>query len=70
MAWDDDASDDLEAVPQGIADDAVSRRDRVTAMVADSEELLGQGYTLAQAAERLGVSANTLERAGRPRAAG
>jgi hypothetical protein len=69
MAWDDDASDDPEAVPQGIADDAVSR-DRVTAMVEDSEELLGQGYTLAQAAERLGVSANTLERAGRPRAAG
>lgn len=63
MAWDDDAIDDPEAVPQGVADDAASRRGRVTAMVEDSEELLGQGYTLAQAAGRLGVSASTLGRA-------
>jgi hypothetical protein len=63
MAWDDDSIDDPAAVPQGVAGPSVSRDDRVTAMVEDSEELLGQGYTLAQAAGRLGVSAGALEQA-------
>jgi AraC-like DNA-binding protein len=63
LAWDDDEIDDPAAAPQGIAASTGSGHGRVAALVEDSEELLAQGYTLAQAADRFGVSRNSLERA-------
>jgi hypothetical protein len=54
------------ATPQGIDTGRAQRQGRVARLVDDSEELLAWGYTLTQAAERLGVSPNSLEQA-RPR---
>jgi hypothetical protein len=63
QAWDDDQIDDPAAAPQGIRPAASSRCDRIAALLENSEELMReQGLTLDQAAERLGVSRNTLER--------
>jgi transcriptional regulator with XRE-family HTH domain len=63
LAWDDDRIDDQQAVPQGTATAPASRYGRVARLVDASEELLAWGYTLRQAAERLGVSRNSLEQA-------
>jgi len=62
MAWDDDEIDDPAAQPQGAAA-AAGNHGRVAALVESSEELIAQGLTLAQAADRLRVPRNSLERA-------
>lgn len=57
LAWDDDTIDDPTARPDLGA--KVSRRE---ALAENAEELIvGQGYTLEQAAERLGVTAGYLK---------
>ncbi|MDN3356040.1 hypothetical protein [Actinomadura sp. DC4] len=58
QAWDDDTIDDPAAQP-----DLGDQTTRAAALFEDSEELLGEGFTLAQAAERLGVAKNTLQAA-------
>lgn len=58
MAWDDDTIDDPAAEP-----DRGDETARSLALFEDSEELLAEGFTLAQAAERLGISKNTLQTA-------
>lgn len=57
MAWDDNTIDDPATVPELGA--KTSRQD---ALFEDSEELLRQGHTVSQAAERLGVSEIYLKR--------
>ncbi len=61
MAWDDDTIGDPAATP------AATRPGRVTHRAADlaedAAELLGQGHTREQAAQRLGVSRDALEMA-------
>ena len=58
QAWDDDAIDDSAATPN-----LGSKVPRPVALFQDSEELLRDGHTLAQAAERLGVTAAYLNEA-------
>lgn len=58
LAWDDEVIDDSAARPQGVRPAGAARD-----VVADSEELLDQGYTLAQVADKLGVPRGRLERA-------
>lgn len=56
MAWDDDAIDNPEAKP-----DLGEKRSRPDALAENAAELIsGQGYTLEQAAGRLGVSTGYL----------
>lgn len=57
MAWDDDTIDDPAAVPDLGAE--TSRQD---ALFENCEELLRQGFTVQQAAERLGVTEVNLRR--------
>jgi len=63
LAWDDDRIDDPTATPQGVDPGPSRAQGPVARLVDASEELLAWGYTLRQAAERLGVSRNSLERA-------
>ena len=56
LAWDDDEIDDPAATP-----DLGEKTSKVAAMAENSDELLRQGFTLEQAAERLGVSRNYLD---------
>lgn len=58
LAWDDDLIDDPAAQP-----DLGEETSRDLALFENSEELFGQGYTTAQAAERLGVTASYLNQA-------
>ena len=63
MAWDDEAIADPAAVP---AEDwqRPSRPTRPAAeLAAEAEELIGWGYSRADAAERLGVTTGALEKA-------
>ena len=59
-AWDDDRIDDPAAAPA----EGWRRRERLRGaeMAAEARELTGFGLTRAQAAERLGVTARTLEK--------
>ncbi|TYK45190.1 sigma-70 family RNA polymerase sigma factor [Actinomadura decatromicini] len=57
LAWDDDTIDDPAAVPDVGAE--TSRQD---ALFENCEELLRQGFTLRQVAERLGVAESYLQR--------
>lgn len=58
LAWDEAAIDNPAAAPEGMR----TRRLRRTADVAeDAGELLARGYTRTQAADRLGVTRNTLD---------
>lgn len=57
LAWDDDTIDDPAAVPDLGAE--TSRQD---ALFENCEELLRQGFTVQQAAERLGVTEVNLRR--------
>lgn len=63
MAWDDDTIDD----PAARADRG-DERPRTLALAENSDELVAQGFTINQAAERLGVTRHTLD-AARARAA-
>ena len=63
LAWDDDRIDDPAATPQGVDPGPSRAQGPVARLVDASDELLAWGYTLRQAAERLGVSRNSLERA-------
>lgn len=56
QAWDDDIIDDPAAQP-----DPVAKTRRSLALAENSEELLRQGFTIAQTAERLGVSRANLD---------
>lgn len=58
LAWDDDTIDDPTAVP-----DLGGETPRQVALFEDSEELLRQGFTVQQAAERLGVNPDYLKKA-------
>lgn len=58
LAWDDDAIDDPAATPE-----FGGRAPRDVALFENSEELLRQGHTLEQAAERLGIKRNYLDTA-------
>jgi hypothetical protein len=63
MAWDDDLIDDPAAVPQGIRPARMPRAERIAGLLEDSDWLLDKvGLTLGQAADRLGVSRNYLEK--------
>ncbi len=66
LAWDDDTIDDPAARPAGVDGVQASRRDR---LIADVEELLADGATVAAACERLGrkraALSRSLQRAGR-----
>lgn len=57
MAWDDETIDDPAGVPDVGA--TVSRQD---ALAENCAELIRQGYTVEQAAERLGVARNYLDK--------
>lgn len=56
LAWDDDTIDDPTAVP-----DLGAKTRREDALAEDSDELIRQGYTVEQAAERLGVNRKYLD---------
>lgn len=56
LAWDDETIDDPAAVP-----DLGGESTRQDALFENSEELLGQGFLIAQVAERLGVREDYLK---------
>lgn len=58
LAWDDDTIDDPAAEP-----DLGGQADRNTVLLENSDEIVEQGHTFEQAAERLGVSVNYLHQA-------
>ncbi|MFF3443591.1 hypothetical protein [Streptosporangium sp. NPDC002721] len=58
LAWDDDSIDDPTAAP-----DWGAKTSRDLALLENSDELIRQGYTLQQAAERLEVSRDYLSKA-------
>lgn len=58
LAWDDDSIDDPAAKP-----DRGEKVPARTALLENVTELIGQGYTVKQAAERLGVSRHALDKA-------
>lgn len=58
VAWDDDTIDDPAAKP-----DLGGHADRNTVLLENSDEIVEQGHTFEQAAERLGVSVNYLHQA-------
>lgn len=57
LAWDDDSIDDPAAQPD-LGEEGV----RGAALAEDSNELVAQGYTVNQAAERLGISRDSLDK--------
>ncbi len=66
LAWDDDTIGDPAARPHPWRR---PRTHRSADLAADAADLAGRGYTRTQAAERLGVSRNTLDQAIRRAAA-
>jgi transcriptional regulator with XRE-family HTH domain len=67
MAWDDDTIDDPAAGPQGIRPARRGSYGRAADVAEDAEELISWGLTPAQAAERLGISRDSLDQARRRR---